>query len=1513
MSDISIKSLSDIIGWAEGKNLVLPDLQRDYVWGKDQWRRLWEDILVVFGDNLKNEAEDKCPQHFMGVLTMKKNDDSSYAVLDGQQRLTTISVLLDYLSYAKDKKERGLSSLNFFQSKIDYVQNPLSNDEKSKYLEIYRYFMDCHYDMDYGHTEELYQIVMNRLFFMFKVTEENENEVFEKLNACGKNLEFSDLLLNHLMEQGISKTEIKEKWNNLISKVNGLSYVPEGDGENEDEEDDIEERHVDDSDVEENDCSDAVITNPLKLKKFLNAVNSITLPENEAIRESIVGFDLMVERLGSDWFGVYKNQTSDPLSLIESLEKWERLYSYIVEPGKWDETIESKSYARELYYLSIWNVTAYIPVIMRILYRNLEETDNRYEDDVVKNLLKAILISTVHTRIILNRKHTEDRNIEKKIKLIDYILDAYRRKIGNSSYGVNEAELFGIFPELPDVLKNLRGKAEECIRSYQYNSAGSKFLLALYVDKEGSPCSEVQRIEKSQKAQVEHMVPQNLEKGTFEDYGYDVGSIGLIDNLILLSGEANRKISNSTPENKIDEWCADEFGKKFVNESLKESFEKCKGDFKKTQRDKVVKIIEKFKFYFHENQYSGLKKAQSYTFAKKINDNNTKRMKECYNAELINGNLNEIFLRINAGKYEENPSNKDNDTINYFYKGEQKSYKCFDVIKCFIEGVSGNNLSAFYEWISSCEDTIQNSPKLNGSSFVTSSDRTFKYSQKMIHTVDFFERTKIEKNKVMGRVKKGQKQEIYSDKIEICNDFVIDEIIKTLRAIRENCHINRELFDLWVERQRKIPVIVDGVLIQTEYVNVGDEELYNSWIKEKYKEKFNKDEVNDKIENQNQSFVVADDSIYFKVEQKGFKKISELQLVIPEYQRRYVWDENNWKDLCNQLESSNVYLGTIVLREEGDKCYIVDGQQRLTTLAMIRKCLQGNVSENIDSLLENRPLEKFRGFVEKYGTRLELDCCFDVIFVGGPAKYQYDVFSSINSAGKKLTIEEKVKNYLMKRYPRADRESITRMSARQGFAKVMSECAIGKFCKSDLIYDEFRKVIEGQNYSYETLESFSSVYAFIKNESNLGIFEEKNYDIPIWIRLINSLEVTTADSLLLNWFMRVINAKQGETEKAYELMNSLSRKICVIFFLLYVMDRSGNGKKSANSNFTKCMENLNVKLAPQIINAKADLQYWNVEKNLASRIWNDYILSLPIYDIGQARIKRFILLMLEYMMIDEDIYKEKDWISNLLNQEQLEIEHIFPSSEKKWPQCKQETFLGVSNLNYLINLMLLEGSINKKVKDGMLNEKIKLYKNSKLFMTRHLCELAKDKQYYTKDIAALRIEGLKNVIIHSMEELIKEVNTNVKEVNQDWHLPQTNFELSLKEKSRPNRVTKRIEKNEKGMSKGTANIKDVIIYSTKIFTCQDEKNDTSNVKAIRLKAIDEMVENKGCSKTYKSTISDSIVRRIGINGMAEFDELLKGLWEGNPNSKEKLRSKIRYEDYEDIIKEMDSILNSVAQ
>lgn len=78
----------------------IPDYQRGYAWGADQWQDLMDDLSTLTEDN----------DHFTGLLVLHENKDPNllakalgivkevHDIVDGQQRLTTVLILLNEIS-----------------------------------------------------------------------------------------------------------------------------------------------------------------------------------------------------------------------------------------------------------------------------------------------------------------------------------------------------------------------------------------------------------------------------------------------------------------------------------------------------------------------------------------------------------------------------------------------------------------------------------------------------------------------------------------------------------------------------------------------------------------------------------------------------------------------------------------------------------------------------------------------------------------------------------------------------------------------------------------------------------------------------------------------------------------------------------------------------------------------------------------------------------------------------------------------------------------------------------------------------------------------------------------------------------------------------------------------------------------------------------------------------------------------------------------------------------------------
>ncbi|GAA8288699.1 hypothetical protein HpNP124_08220 [Helicobacter pylori] len=87
----------------QNNQFVIPIYQRLYSWKKEQCEQLWDDIIKIGGN-------DKMNGHFIGSILYARVDDthsSPLLIIDGQQRLTTITLLLIALrNHSSDEVKR---------------------------------------------------------------------------------------------------------------------------------------------------------------------------------------------------------------------------------------------------------------------------------------------------------------------------------------------------------------------------------------------------------------------------------------------------------------------------------------------------------------------------------------------------------------------------------------------------------------------------------------------------------------------------------------------------------------------------------------------------------------------------------------------------------------------------------------------------------------------------------------------------------------------------------------------------------------------------------------------------------------------------------------------------------------------------------------------------------------------------------------------------------------------------------------------------------------------------------------------------------------------------------------------------------------------------------------------------------------------------------------------------------------------------------------------------------------
>lgn len=268
IKDTSTPTLRKILG--NGLTYVVPKFQRDYSWESEHWDDLWQDLESLY--------EDREDAHYMGYLVLQTPDQKEHKVIDGQQRITTLSLLIisvlkrlkeleeggtepdknkirreqlqnSYIGYLdpvtlvpKNKLKMNRNNDDFYRAYIVPLRRiPQRNTNASE--KLMRACCEWYYKKVTGRFktgEELVGFIdkiVDKLFFtVLTVGDElNAYKVFETLNARGVQLSSSDLLKNYLFStvdadpSGAHNEEFNQLeiyWGQLIDKL-GSEKLPE--------------------------------------------------------------------------------------------------------------------------------------------------------------------------------------------------------------------------------------------------------------------------------------------------------------------------------------------------------------------------------------------------------------------------------------------------------------------------------------------------------------------------------------------------------------------------------------------------------------------------------------------------------------------------------------------------------------------------------------------------------------------------------------------------------------------------------------------------------------------------------------------------------------------------------------------------------------------------------------------------------------------------------------------------------------------------------------------------------------------------------------------------------------------------------------------------------------------------------------------------------------------------------------------------------------------------------------
>lgn len=223
----------DGVGSSKSKTLSTPVFQRPYCWRVEQFDELWSSLERL----IKARTEDAYSSHLMGMVILQEPSVSGkgYQLIDGQQRLTTILLLLvairdrlklidgsDYITseinrylYARVNKgvlgEDPTRELRLQHSALDRPEfyRAVSGDVgykreiKSKPIaSCHRYWVSKLEGSDFEYLKTLYEVVIEDLKFvpLTLSADETASFIFSTVNGSGVHLTVSELVKNTFLE-----------------------------------------------------------------------------------------------------------------------------------------------------------------------------------------------------------------------------------------------------------------------------------------------------------------------------------------------------------------------------------------------------------------------------------------------------------------------------------------------------------------------------------------------------------------------------------------------------------------------------------------------------------------------------------------------------------------------------------------------------------------------------------------------------------------------------------------------------------------------------------------------------------------------------------------------------------------------------------------------------------------------------------------------------------------------------------------------------------------------------------------------------------------------------------------------------------------------------------------------------------------------------------------------------------------------------------------------------------------
>ncbi|PCJ17357.1 MAG: RloF protein [Candidatus Cloacimonadota bacterium] len=494
---------------SNGVKYKVPKFQRDYSWDIEQWEDLWNDIKDLGKDDY----------HYMGYIVLQKKSENEFEIIDGQQRLITISLII----LVALKKLRGLikadddevdnnqeredlmrsgfigfkdmvslkvdSKLTLNRNNNTYYKNICSKLESPNLIgmtktnkllkKAFNFFALKNFGESGNKISQFIKQFTSHFVFTKIVVQDSLNayKVFETLNARGVQLSTPDLLKNYIFSI-VTKNddvlddvldELDEDWSLLVTQLGERSFT-----------DFIRYHHN--------------IQNKLSTKKVLF----------KSIRELYT-------------------KPKDAYSYLNSLGEYASIYSALLNP--YDEWWKSNNgnYENTKYYLEglkLFNIKQPFTVLMVAL--------KYFSDKEFLMTLKYIYNFTIRYNVICHFSPNEQEKLYNQIAI-----KIFNGEFKRASAIKNSPEFKKLYPD--------DNTFENAFEFYKLPSRASakkiRFLLSEIENNLGKKVDYLNVV-------LEHVCPYNSGENWFKTFGIGISDIqDRLGNMLLLEKDELKRDS----------------------------------------------------------------------------------------------------------------------------------------------------------------------------------------------------------------------------------------------------------------------------------------------------------------------------------------------------------------------------------------------------------------------------------------------------------------------------------------------------------------------------------------------------------------------------------------------------------------------------------------------------------------------------------------------------------------------------------------------------------------------------------------------------------------------------------------------------------------------------------------------------------------------------------------------------------------------------------------------------------